>query len=173
MLMDKVNSVKTACTWSEDFLCKLGALFGDENQWITWVLVILGWGLGGVVTYLQLNKNDKDSAKENHNEWIGEFREKLEALEDFALEFWAENSTKEPILALAKIQREIKSLTTSAQEIAKAGGKSYQPRLFKDLRQAMTSDTDIGHRPLNPSCYQIRRIRETCVSLRQLYTRKN
>lgn len=171
--MDKLNSVKEVCTWSEGFICKLSSLFGDENQWITWALVIVGWVFGGFITYYQLNKNDKDSAKENHNEWIGEFREKLESLEDFALEFWAENSAKDPTIALAKIQREIKSLTTNAHEIHKAGGENYQPKLFKDLRQAMTSDSDLDKRPLNPNCYQIRRIRETCVSLRQLYTRKN
>ncbi|WP_127908391.1 MULTISPECIES: hypothetical protein [Pantoea] len=171
--MSNINSLKEACTWSSDIWCKLGSLLGDENQWITWALVIIGWIAGCGMTYYQLNKDDSDSAKERHNEWIGEFREKLELLEDFALEFWAEHTTKEPTIALSKIQREIKSLTTSAREISACGGSKYQPKLFKDLRQAMTSDTDIANRPLPPNSYQVRRIRETCSSLRQCYSRKN
>lgn len=171
--MNNTNSLNEVCTWSSDFWCKLGSLAGDENQWITWVLVVIGWIAACAMTYYQLNKDDSDSAKERHNEWIGEFRQKLEALEDFALEFWAEQNNREPTIALSKIQREIKSLTTSAREISSCGGTTYQPKLFKDLRQAMTSDTDVANRPLAPNCYQVRRIRETCASLRQCYSRKN
>ncbi|TKU30714.1 hypothetical protein FDW99_06805 [Citrobacter sp. wls758] len=167
------NSITQACTWSSDFWCKFGTLFKDENQYVTWALVLLGWAIAALVAYIQYSSGAKDSKKEYHNEWIGEFRTKLESLEDFALEFWAEQSIKNPTLAIAKMSREIKSLTTTAKDIQKAGGVSYQPKLFKDLRQAMTFDADIPNRPLAPDCMQIRRIRETCTSLRMLYGRKN
>lgn len=171
--MDKNTTIGNACDWSHGFICKMGSLLGDQNQWITWFLVVIGWGAAGIYTIFELRKNKQDKSKENHNEWIGEFREKLEALEDFALEFWAENSSKEQTIALAKIQRDIKSLTTSAKEIEKSGGVNYPTKHFKDLRQAMTNDDDIDNRPLSPTCYQVRRIRETCVSLRSIYSRKN
>lgn len=167
------NTIITTCTWASDFWCKFFSLFKDENQYITWALVLLGWAVAALVAYIQYRKGTQDSKKEYHNEWIGEFRTKLESLEDFALEFWAEQTSKNAILALAKMSREIKSLTTTAKDIQKAGGASYQPKLFKDLRQAMTYDKDVHNRPLDPDCIQIRRIRETCSSLRMSYGRKD
>ncbi|UFM68574.1 hypothetical protein LO739_17280 [Leclercia adecarboxylata] len=161
------------CTWGTDFWCKLISLFKDDTQYITWFLVLVGWGIAGYVAYLQTTKSRNDSVKDAHNEWIGEFRQKLEVLEDFALEFWAENNTKNPTLALAKMVREVKSLTTIAKEIEKAGGVKYKTKLFKELRQAMTYDAEVGNRPLKPDCMQIVRIRDTCSSLRASYTRKN
>ncbi|CEK05321.1 hypothetical protein CXY45_002360 [Escherichia coli] len=167
------NSSIQVCTWSADFWCKFFSLFKDENQYVTWFLVLVGWGITAYIAYLQTTKSRGDAIKDAHNEWIGEFRQKLELLEDFALEFWAEDNNKEPTLALAKMSREVKSLTTIAKEIERAGGEKYKAKLFKELRQAMTYDSDVHNRPLRPDCMQIVRIRETCASLRSAYGRKS
>lgn len=169
------NSVvnNPACSWSEDTICKIGTLFHDENQYITWILVMFGWGIAFIIARYQICQDKSKTKENNHNEWIGEFREKLELLEDYGLYFWAEKNTNNEALAFAKMTREIKSLTTLAKEIKSCGGIPYQPKLFKDLRQALTNDNNVKNRPLCPNDFQIRRIRETCSSLRKVYSRKN
>ncbi|EEM8546931.1 hypothetical protein GI062_25880 [Salmonella enterica] len=168
-----INLNVQVCTWSADFWCKFGSLFKDESQYITWFLVLVGWGISAYIAYQQTTKSRENAVKDAHNEWIGEFRQKLELIEDFALDFWAEENNKEPTLALAKMVREVKNLTTIAKEIENAGGEKYKSKLFKDLRQAITYDSDINNRPLKPDCLQILRIRDTCANLRGAYGRKN
>ncbi|EUM27077.1 MULTISPECIES: hypothetical protein [Enterobacter cloacae complex] len=171
MIKPSVNNL--TCSWTDDPFCKIGTLFHDENQYVTWVLVLIGWVIAFAIARYQIFQ-DKNKTKDiNHNEWIGEFREKLESLEDFGLYFWAEKNTNNEALAFAKMVREIKSLTTLAKEIKSCGSIPYQPKLFKDLRQALTDDSNVKNRPLPPNDFQIRRIRETCSSLRQVYSRKN
>ncbi|MFQ6245294.1 hypothetical protein ACLMPP_12555 [Yersinia enterocolitica] len=160
------------CTFENSFICNIIALLKDETQYITWILVLLGWGISFYIARWQIKQSVKTAVNESHNEWVREFREKLEGLEDFALEFWVENHNKDNNVALARMAREIKSLTTIAKEIEQSGGTKYQPKLFKDLRQAITSDNDLAIRPLSISCYQVKRIKETCVSLRSKYKRK-
>lgn len=159
------------CSWVTDFSCRLLSLFKDENQYITWFLVLIGWLIALLIAIWQTNRNRKESIKNTQNEWIGEFREKLTILEDEALLFWAGNSNQEKAIGLQKLIRNIKALTTIAREIDCAGGVKYNSILFKDLRQSITIDSDLESRPLSPTCFRIIKIRETCAGLRRFYSR--
>lgn len=154
------------------FFDKALTLLSDETQYITWGLVLFGWIIAAIVAAWQIRRNNINNHQDARNEWIGEFREKLESVEDYSLKFWVEDSSIDKTLAIAKLTRDIKSLTTLAKEIEKADGGEYQPKLFKDLRQAITFDAEINNRPLSTNCMQVRKIREACVSLRSAYPRK-
>ncbi|EPE4190763.1 hypothetical protein ACSILO_003066 [Yersinia enterocolitica] len=160
-----------SCIFENSFICNIITLLKDETQYITWILVFLGWIISFYIAKWQNKQNVSTVKNECHNEWVREFREKLENLEDFALGFWVEHHNKDNNVALSRMAREIKSLTTIAKEIEQSGGTTYQPKLFKDLRQAITSDNDLAKKPLSISCYQVKRIRETCASLRSKYKR--
>ncbi|KAB7684441.1 hypothetical protein GBN23_02915 [Plesiomonas shigelloides] len=159
------------CTWSANFFCKFISLFNDESQYITWGLVLIGWAIAIYIALWQTKKNRTDYVKGTQNQWIGEFRDKLTSLEDEALSFWTGGDTQNSHMSLQRMGRNIKGLTTIAREIEYAGGVKYDNKLFKDLRQSITSDNDLHKRPLSPTCYQVDRIRNACASLRRVYSR--
>lgn len=177
-----IADVDTSCTWDTDFFCRAMSLLGDENQYITWILVFIGWGVAiGIAIFQNRSSNASELIKSKnelirmHNEWVKEFRDKLEKLEDFSLVFWVHKDGErlEPQTALSKMTRECKDLTTIAQEIASVGFLEYQKDLFKELRKACTSDGELNKRPLVAFSYQVKKISETCAALKKKYKRIN
>jgi hypothetical protein len=164
-----------SCTWNTDKLCYLFDLIQDDSQYVTWFLVFVGWAITVVIAYTQYKKSSKNSKSASHNEWVREFREKLEALEDEALLFWTTSNEQNSIdaIVVAKLTRNVKELTTIAKDIKDVGGKEYQSTLFKELRQSITKNAESSSRPLPSTDYRVQTIRRTCSELRRSYRRKS
>ncbi|MEL4373321.1 hypothetical protein [Shewanella xiamenensis] len=160
------------CSWTIDKICYITHLLNDENQYVTWVLVLAGWILTILIAIIQNQKSRKTIQNTSHNEWIKEFRDKLETLEDEALYFWtSKNNNYSDTLTFLKFTRIIKEITTIATDIQKVGGVKYQGNLFKELRQAVTNDNDLNERPLTNNNYRITAIKHVCSKLRAIYRR--
>ena len=164
------------CTWATEKLCYLGRLITDETQYVTWFLVFLGWVVTIVIAYVQYKKGAKASKEVSHNEWVREFREKLESLEDEALIFWTTNGNNQDLsntIVVTKLTRNVKELTTIARDIKIVGGADYKSSSFKELRQSITNDKELDSRPLPDSHYRVVAIRKACSDLRRHYRRKS
>lgn len=162
------------CSWDTDKLCYLLGLIKDDTQYVTWGLVFLGWLITIIIACVQQKKSSKTSKESSHNEWVREFREKLEVLEDEALLFWTTDKQElSSNIVITKLTRNVKELTTIARDIKKVGGVEYPQSLFKDLRQSVTNDTEIDTRPLSDSHYRVVAIRKVCSDLRRTYRRKS
>ncbi|MEG2955016.1 MAG: hypothetical protein RR850_17480, partial [Hafnia sp.] len=109
------------------------------------------------------------------NSWIGDIKKMLINLEDNSIDFWMSDNEEKESLELKKLGREIKEITTLAQEIQAYGGQKYSNELFKKLRQAVTTemyDNDKLSRNLNVLNNRITNISDACSQLRNLYSRK-
>ncbi|WP_137297163.1 hypothetical protein [Psychromonas sp. SP041] len=167
-------SLAEQCKWDADKLCYLTELLKDDSQYVTWVLVFLGWAITVVIAYSQWRYGSKSSQNSCHNEWVREFREKLEILEDDALLFWTTtNQSLSSTIMLTKLTRGVKELTTIANDIKKVGGGEYQSSSFKELRQSITNDKELDARPIADTHYRIVAIRTACSDLRRYYRRKS
>lgn len=139
-----------------------------KQQYITWILVIVGWGITCGLAWVVLRKNARNS-------WIGDIKKMLINLEDNSIDFWMSDNEEKESLELKKLGREIKEITTLAQEIQAYGGQKYSNELFKKLRQAVTTemyDNDKLSRNLNVLNNRITSISDACSQLRNLYSRK-
>ena len=159
------------------FLDFLGSLFDYEDQYITWLLVIISIIVPVVIAFIQSSANKKVNENLKVNEWTREFKEKLSNLEDDSLMFWtsaADNGvTDRAPLKLQMFARDVKELTSIANDIANTvGGIEYQNDLFRRLRKSVTDDTDLDRRPLKTTEYRINDICEVCNELREKYKRK-
>lgn len=138
------------------------------QQCVTWLLVVLGWLVTCGLAWYVLRKNARNS-------WIGDIKKMLLALEDNAIAFWMGDNEEKESLDLKRLGREIKEITTLAQEIQAYGGKDYPNELFKKLRQAVTTEVyknNLLERNLNVLNDKIYDISDACSQLRNLYSRK-
>jgi len=138
------------------------------QQYITWFLVVLGWVVTCILAWVILRKNARNS-------WIGDIKKMLISLEDNSIEFWMSDNEEKESIELKKLGREIKEITTLAQEIQVYGGQRYSNDLFKKLRQAVTTeiyDNDKLKRNLKVLDNRINNISDACSQLRNLYSRK-
>lgn len=162
------------CTWVTDKLCYLISLAKDDSQYMTWALVLFGWVLTILIAVVQHKKNCKASKEANYNEWVREFREKLESLEHEALSFWTTNTQDlSDAITISKLSRNVKEITTIARDIKNVGSVEYPNTLFKNLRQAVTNDNELNDRPLPDTHYRVIAIKTACSSLRRTYRRKS
>lgn len=162
-------------TWYVVIMEYFKSLFSDENQYVTWTLVLLGWFVAYKISCYQLNSNEKLTCKErltnNHNESVRFFKEKLSNYEDLCMDFWSIKKTKEqdPQLSLLKIASKLKELTETAKEIEKLKGIKYPSQSFLILRRFTTTDSELQNRPLKAESLHLDTIRKTCGSLRKMY----
>ncbi|MBE2167357.1 MULTISPECIES: hypothetical protein [unclassified Cobetia] len=174
--MDEVKKwvlVDDGCQLETEWVCDILVLFQDDSQYVTWFLVFVGWVITALIAYLQFKKSDESSNSISHNEWVREFREKLEVLEDNALIFWTNKAKAEDdLITLEKLIRSIKEITTIAGDIEKVGGVEYPKETFMELRRAITSDTELEDRPLPTHHSRPESIVRYSKSLRRLYRRK-
>ncbi|CAI1509381.1 hypothetical protein [Serratia fonticola] len=165
-----------------EWLCSLWewlkSLFVDKNQYVTWVLVFLGWYVSYRFVKWQSKDNKNQAVDErkinNHNDTVSDFKEKLSSFESFVMDFWSTKKSEEadPQLLLIKIASRLKVLTEIARDIERFGGAEYPSDSFKTLRRFTTSDNELALRPLVLKSIQISTIRTTCAKLRKLYKLK-
>ncbi|ELA9876948.1 hypothetical protein V4F55_004868 [Vibrio parahaemolyticus] len=173
-LLSAPETLTENCSWAADKLCYLTSLLKDDTQYITWGLVFIGWFLTVVIAVVQHKKSNKTLRESSHNEWVREFREKLEKLEDEALRFWTtETQELSDTITLTKLTRNVKEITTIARDIKNVGGVNYPQTLFKELRQSVTNDQELGSRPLADTHYRVVAIKTACSNLRRAYRRKS
>lgn len=153
-------------------VCELSSVLCYEDQYFTWVLVVAGWLVAIFIALWQKNKGAEATKQACSNEWIREFREKMDNLEDYSYLFWtSEASVSDQGLFFTKTARNIKELTRIAKELETVSGTEYPSRLFMELRQSITGDANINSMPLSTSSAQLIKIRTTCKSLREVYKR--
>ncbi|EGT0642948.1 hypothetical protein JAF94_000722 [Citrobacter braakii] len=154
------------------------SIFGDESQYFTWLLVLIGWGVAYVFIRIQCSDNKKQALDErkinSHNERVALFKEKISLFESSCLDFWSVKTPNDPDpqLVLLKLASSLKVLTETATDIKMFGGVDYPKQLFKTLRRFSTSDTELVNRPLKLDSLHISTIRMTCAALRKLYKLK-
>ncbi|MGC0820782.1 hypothetical protein WKH08_21280 [Pantoea agglomerans] len=156
--------------------CKV--LLGDKNQYITWILVFVGWIISYWFICVQSKDNKKQALDErkitSHNENIMLFKEKLSLLEELSLNFWSIKSPSEadPQLQLIKMASKIKELTDIARDIERFGGSVYPSSHFRELRMSATSDSELSLRPLLLASHRITSLRNICNKLKKHYSLK-
>ncbi|BCU49149.1 Uncharacterised protein [Citrobacter amalonaticus] len=139
------------------------------QQWLTWMLVILGWVVSVFAGWRFLLRNARNS-------WIGDIKKAISTLEDDAIDFWMGENNKNEILELGKLTRSIKDITQLAKEIEKYKGQKYNNANFISLRRAITTeaynDDKTLQRKLSVGDFRIKEIQEECANLKNYYTRK-
>lgn len=139
-------------------------------QIVTWGLVVVGWCVTIGVAWCVLRKNARNS-------WVGDIKKLIVAIEDNSIDFWTGDNDLNELLELRKLRREIKEITTLAQEIQSYGGAKYPSDLFKQLRRAVTTEhyqqanNLLLERKLSADDYRINEISEVCADLRSHFTR--
>ncbi|SBS65475.1 hypothetical protein [Vibrio atlanticus] len=167
-----VLSDNTTITLDGTVLCKISSVLCYEDQYFTWVLVFLGWVIAGLIAYWQFGQSEKASKKDRHNEWVKDFKEKANELETQALRFWINPSDDaENLLYFTNAQRELKELTTIAQDIQTLSNIEYPRTHFIKLRRELTNDRALVDKPLPPSHNKIQEITTVFAELRNIYTR--
>ncbi|CSC35082.1 Uncharacterised protein [Vibrio cholerae] len=168
------TALAESCSWATDKFCYLTSLLNDDTQYITWGLVFIGWFLTVVIAVVQHKKGNKTLRESSHNEWVREFREKLEKLEDEALRFWTTDTQElSDTITITKLTRNVKEITTIARDIKNVGGVNYPQTLFKELRQSVTNDQELSSRPLSDTHFRVVAIKTACSNLRRAYRRKS
>jgi hypothetical protein len=140
-------------------------------QYITWVMLCFGWCIA--VFLYKKNRNNTQSQRkiDRHNNYVKEFKDLLFEIESSSIAYWTSNEDDNDQVKLLKFQRQIKELTTKAQEIEKSGGIAYQTTLLKKLRKYVTLDND--QRPLMANSSRIDELREIVSELAKTYARKS
>ncbi len=140
-------------------------------QYITWGMLCLGWIIA-VYLYKKNRKNTQAQRKiDRHNNYVKEFKDLLFEIESSSITYWTSNEEDNDQVKLLKSQRQIKELTTKAQEIEKSGGITYQSTLLKKLRRYVTLDND--KRPLTANSSRVDELREIVSELAKTYARKS
>ncbi|MEC6833598.1 hypothetical protein VXS06_17680 [Photobacterium toruni] len=157
----------------EDLLCSISSVLCYEDQYFTWVLVVIGWILACWVAYWQYTKTIESTCDDNHNVWVKEIRDKLSIIEEKSISFWTSpENTIDTQRYFSTIIREVKELTTIADEISKMGNVTYPTKIILNFRKAVTSDDGIMNLPFQLQDPKIKNIINSCNNLRQLYKRK-
>jgi len=164
--------------WMQSTWIYIKPLLGDKNQYITWVLVFLGWAVSYWFILIQSRDNKIQARDErkitSHNESVNLFKEKLSLLEDFSLNFWSSKSADEPDpqLQLIKMATKIKELTEISRDIQRFGGAPYPSAHITSLRISATGDSELSLRPLMLASHRITSLRRSCTTLRKHYSLK-
>ncbi|MFK9071711.1 hypothetical protein ACI6PX_06495 [Proteus sp. NGCRVN-01] len=155
------------------------SLFLDKNQYITWILVLAGWGVSVKIACSQVNQGKILAKSEriinNHNESVRLLREKINKYEDFCLDFWTIKKIDEqnPQLTLMKIASKLKEITDISRDIQNLGGGGYPRKAFMDLRKFTTNDKELDNRPLSINSTHVDIIRLRCREIKKLYQLKD
>lgn len=151
------------------------SLFSDENQYVTWSLVFLGWIITAIIAYCQFQKNKELTQMErnisNHNENVALLKDKISSYEESSLGFWTskKDDEQDPQLTLLLFANKLKELTDLSREIERFNGVKYPARDYMDLRMFTTNDQELVNRPLDISSNHINIIRTRCRTIKRLY----
>lgn len=165
-------------TWLSGSWDYLKLLLGDKNQYITWLLVFVGWLISYWFICVQSKDNKQQAQDEriinSHNDNVALFKEKISILEELSLNFWSAKSQNEPDpqLQLIMMAAKVKELTDIARDIGRFGGAAYPSAYFKSLRIAATNDSELSLRPLMLASHRITTLRDVCGKLKKYYSLK-
>ena len=154
-------------------LCRISPVLCYEDQYFTWILVVVGWLIAAFIAYLQYKKHKDANNRAQHNEWVKELKDKLTSLEDLALNFWFISSSEEQNhMYFISATREIKEITTIAQDLKSFSNITYPGAFFSILRKELTNDKCIAEKPLKTNHIKFKKINDALVELRKIYSRK-
>lgn len=175
-MIDKNNSA------TETGLEFFGWLFTHQEQYVNWLLVIIGWIIVVVVAYFQYKKSKNNAnvifEKECRINLIKELTQRLDDLEDSMILFWLSDESALDYFNLEKYAREIKQINILARRIVDFSVKlnilntiNYDQDKIIELRRLCTniSEHDLKSRPLNHNQALIIEIRSKIKVIRDKF----
>lgn len=155
------------------------AQFKKEGQYITWVLVLIGWAIGGLIAFTVAKwQESKNIARENAEKTRLNLENasnlkrdlicRITQLEDDSIDFWLNPPTIYQ-KSIDKYSRDIKIITGIAREIDERLSLVYPSENFRHLRRAITLYSDTTLQAESYQGHRIQTIRDECVSIRNHY----
>lgn len=143
-----------------------------EGQYITWLLVLIGWVIAGLIAWFiarwQEHRNAARSDTEKTLNLKQDLVNRVSSLEDQAIDFWMTPPVM-PQKSLDKFTRDLKTITSIAKNINKTNGQDYPSTNFISLRRAVTLYKTSNISAENYQGHRIQTIRDECAAIRKYY----
>ncbi|MBP4042217.1 hypothetical protein J9885_13285 [Aeromonas sp. SrichE-2G] len=163
----------------QSFLNDFSSQFKKEGQYITWLLVLIGWVVAGCVAFIIAKWQESKNIAREHAENTRRNLEKIFSLkrdltsritqlEDESIDFWLSPPSiyqKD----IDKFSRDIKIITGIAREIDGLLSHTYPSLSFRHLRRAITLYSDTTVSPESYQGHRIQTIRDECIRIRNHY----
>lgn len=164
----------TTTLLDQTVLCKISSVLCYEDQYFTWILVLLGWVVSIGIAVWQYRKSTEENRRTQHNDLVKMLREKSTKLEEDAFRFWLSKSSDiENQIYLSVTPRELKEITRIAQDLKSVSDIEYPSNIFITLRRELTNDKLISEKPLAATHSKITNIANTFAKLNELYRYKS